>query len=191
MSGATVLALHAAGVAIFVRAVTAQVVVAHAVVDVHERYVGPYVALVGAPEARQHVGRVCGPCRRVGQRLGRRERIEIGAGRRPGLVRAVGAVASVVIDLGGLEDYCRVAYALKGAFGLVELDNCTVPVVSLSSQTQATKSTGVHLCLDSPCFSSWGASNWDSRQSTAGGTSSGGLTLGAHASGRACSTNRG
>jgi hypothetical protein len=97
-----VLAFDAANTLVLVAAVAAQVIIALAVVDVGEGDVARDVALVLAVEARQGECLVELAKLDLG-RLRRRERGEVGAGRGAWLVRAVGAVAVVVIEASNVE----------------------------------------------------------------------------------------
>lgn len=90
---AAVLALDAANVAKLVAAVAAQVIIAHAVVNVHERNVGANVTRISTPEAGKGIGRVGGAGQGPGKGLLGRQGIKVRARGRPRLVGPVGAVA--------------------------------------------------------------------------------------------------
>lgn len=118
-----VLAFDTANALVLVAAVAAQVVVALAVIDVGERDVARNVALVLAVEARQGECLVEFAKLDLG-RLRRRERGEVGAGRGAWLVRAIGAVAVVIVEASNIELDTRIRDASECLSVFVELGDC-------------------------------------------------------------------
>lgn len=82
------------------------------------------MAGVLAPEARQGVGDVGGSAYRGRQGLFRRQGVEMCASSSAWLVRAIGAVAAVVIDLRRFEDDGGMPDAFEGLFRREELGDC-------------------------------------------------------------------
>ena len=94
----SILALGATNTAVLLGSVAAEVVIADAVVYVDKRDIGANVALVLAPESRKHVSYIgCAGCA-PRQRLFGGKGVEVCAGCCARFVRAVGAIASVVVD---------------------------------------------------------------------------------------------
>lgn len=122
---ATILALDPANVRKLVTAIAAYIVVAYPIIHVHEWYVCSNVACIGTPEAREGIGCVGGARDRPRKGLLGRKCVDVRTGSRAWLVRAIGAIAGVVIDLGRIEGNRGVADTCEGRFARVEFDDCS------------------------------------------------------------------
>jgi hypothetical protein len=86
------------------------------------------MAGIFAPKSGQGVCDLGCSARGGRERLSWRQRVEVCTGRSAWLIRAIGTVAAVVIDLGGLEGDGWMADTCERISSRVELGNCTLIV---------------------------------------------------------------